>query len=621
MLSADCWGIVPGYEDTSRVWRPTPADSRRALLAAMGVDAQSRGPAPVAPLKVVRAGEAARMFERGTLTLEDGTTLPIDDHLPLDLPLGYHEFRGHRTEQPTHVIAAPQFCAAPPKHIWGWAVQLYATRSQQSWGIGDLADLRRLAAWSKGQGAGCMLINPLNATTPTVHQQPSPYSPTSRRFRNPLYLRIDEIPGAAEALGDDLKRFTDDGRKLNALPRIERDKVFALKQSACETIWARFRNVAGFGHFRAEQGRSLDEFAIYCVLAEKYGGDWRNWPVEYRRCDSPAVKAFAREQQNRVMYYAWLQWLLDEQLARASREQAIVQDLPIGFDAGGADAWAWQDLLAKGVSVGAPPDAYAADGQDWGLPPLVPHKLRACGYRPFVETIRATLRHAGGLRIDHVMGLFRLFWIPRGMGPKLGTYVRYRADELLAILALESQRAGAFVVGEDLGTVEPGVREALAAHKILSYRVVWFEDQPPEEYPKMAMVAAATHDLPTIAGLWTGSDLKSQEKTGQPTSLETTAEMRSRLARAAGVENGAPVEQVIERTYAALARSPSAIVTAMLEDALAVEDRINMPGTVDQWPNWSLPLPGGVEAVEASKLAKNISRNLSESSRRSGKGG
>jgi 4-alpha-glucanotransferase len=575
----------------------------------MGVRSRARGPSDVAPLRIVHQGEAARLFARGELTLEDGTRLSVDDHLPPDLPLGYHTFRGN--SQPMRIICAPRTCVEPPKAIWGWAAQLYSTRSQASWGIGDLADLRRLGEWSAASGAGCVLINPLTAGPPLATQQASPYSPTSRRFRNPLYLRIEEIPGSAEALGDELNELANAGKALNRKRLIDRASVFAIKQRACEKIWARFRGDPGFDRYRAEQGAALVQFATYCALAETFGGDWRTWPAEFRHPNNAATQTFAAEHEHRVAFHAWLQWLVDEQLAHASKQVAIMHDLPIGFEAGGADAWTWQDLLADGATVGAPPDAYNIEGQDWGLPPLVPHKLRAAGYQPFVETIRAALRHAGALRIDHVMGLFRLFWIPKGFGAKQGTYVRYRADEMLAILALESQRAGAFIVGEDLGTVEPGVRETMAEHRVLSYRVLWFEDAPIAKYPTLAMVSPATHDLPTVAGLWTGHDLEDQQRIGLTGNEESSQQMLQRLRTASGADAHDAVETVIERIYTALARAPSRIVTASLEDALAVEQRVNMPGTVDQWPNWSLPLPGGLEALEASPLARSIAKALS----------
>ena len=219
---------------------------------------------------------------------------------------------------------------------------------------------------------------------------------------------------------------------------------------------------------------------------------------------------YAAEHVRRVQFFKWIQWLLDVQLARASGHLALMQDLPIGVDPDGADAWAWQDWLATGVAVGAPPDEFNTQGQNWGLPPFIPHKLRKAGYEPFVQTIRAAFRHGGGLRIDHVMGMFRLFWIPEGQPAVNGAYVRYNADEMLAIVALESERAESYVVGEDLGTVEEGVREKLADHGILSYRLLWFEKERPTEYPKEALVAVTTHDLPTVAGLWTGEDLKSR---------------------------------------------------------------------------------------------------------------
>ncbi|HEX4147584.1 MAG TPA: 4-alpha-glucanotransferase, partial [Pirellulales bacterium] len=347
-----------------------------------------------------------------------------------------------------------------------------------------------------------------------------------------------------------------------------------------------------------------------CVLNEQLGPDWHVWPAEYRRCDSPAIAAWASAHRDRIRFHQWLQWLIDGQLARASAEIPVMHDLPIGVDPGGADAWVWQDTLAQGCSVGAPPDIYNSQGQDWGLPPFIPHKLRECGYEPIVKTLRGVLRHAGALRIDHVMGLFRLFWVPHGMGPRQGTFVRYRADELLAILALESHRAGAFVVGEDLGTVEMGVREQLAERQILSYRLLWFENTPPREYPRLAMVAVTTHDLPTIAGLWTGTDFAAQQAIGLDPSAAATQEIKDRLVHRGGVAPAAPTEQVIERAYAALAESPSLIVSATLEDALAVEQRTNMPGTTEQWPNWSIPLPGGLDALEQSLLPRRIAAAL-----------
>jgi 4-alpha-glucanotransferase len=346
------------------------------------------------------------------------------------------------------------------------------------------------------------------------------------------------------------------------------------------------------------------------VLAERHGKDWRRWPEEHRRHDSDGVRAFRDANAPRVRFHAWLQWLLDEQLAKAAREISIVGDLPIGIDVAGADAWCWQELMARDVSVGAPPDDFAANGQDWGLTPFVPHRLRAAGYRPFIQTIRAMLGHAGGLRIDHVMGLFRLFWIPRGLGAKHGAYVRSRAEELLAICAVESVRAKAFIVGEDLGTVEAGVRETLAEKKMLSYRLLYFEPTPPAQFPELALTSVTTHDLATIAGLWTGSDLEDQRRIGQQPNEAGMKQLRDKIAQLDGLAEDATVDEAIVKTHAALSKAPSRVLLATLDDALGVPERPNMPGTVTEWPNWSLALPRTLEEIEGDPLPRRVAASL-----------
>jgi 4-alpha-glucanotransferase len=261
------------------------------------------------------------------------------------------------------------------------------------------------------------------------------------------------------------------------------------------------------------------------------------------------------------------------------------------------------------VAVGAPPDLFNTQGQNWGLPPFIPHRLRAAGYDPFIQTIRATMRHAGGLRIDHAMGLFRLYWIPQGATAKDGAYVRYRADELLAIVALESQRARAFVIGEDLGTVEEGVREKLCENGVLSYRLMWFEEKPPAEFPVEALAAVSTHDLPTVAGVWTGSDIEAQKKIGLKPNEEGQNQWREKLVKVAGEQ--APVDDVVEKAYELLATAPSRILTASPDDALAVEERPNMPSTMnDKWPNWSLALPMDAESIRSHSLVRRVAETL-----------
>ena len=565
---------------------------------------------------VVRQGQRLRIGP-AEIRLEDGSRLTVDRTLPGDLPLGYHEVNGRRGT-PATLIVTPSACYLPPAlQTWGWAIQLYAARSRKSWGLGDLADLRMLGRWAAKQGAGIALISPLAAPAPTLPQQPSPYFPSSRRFRSPLYLRVDEVEGAREC--ERLSEIGRRARRLNADRLIDRDRIFALKSEALEAIWGLIgtREDPRFDRFCREQ-EGLEEFARYCALAERFGPDWRTWPEQYRHPSAPAV---AREvatgrMRDRVRFHQWLQYQVDRQLARASAALPVMQDLPIGFDAAGADAWAFQHVLALGMTVGAPPDEFNTQGQNWGLPPFVPDKLRSSGYKPFAETIRACLRHAGGLRIDHAMGLFRLFWIPAGMEPKDGAYVRSHAADLLGIVALESQRADAIIVGEDLGTVEDHVRAELEAAKILSYRLVWFEKAPPSRYPRSSLAAVTTHDLPTIAGLWSGSDLDVQNELGLSPNEAGTREIRTRVRRMTRASESTPAAEVVARVHEALATAPSRIVTATLDDAMAVEERPNMPATSDEWPNWKLSLPQRIETLPSNRLAKRIARALARHSRR-----
>lgn len=619
MTDPETWGVAEGYEDSQGDWRDVSGTTVTSILRTMG-SAQRRKPPGLGvdtPVIVARAGKPIKVAGGPwLLETEDGGSEPVDGRLPADLPPGYHQLRRVTDGHGVLLVVSPRRCHLPADlRTWGWALQLYATRSRTSWGIGDLGDLRRLARWSRSRGAGMGLLNPLHAVTPGVAQEPSPYYPSSRCFRNPIYLRIEEVPGV-DGMVDDLAV---QARMLNADRLIDRDAVWRLKQEALERAWTRFRDRggdAGFDRYRDEQGAALDRFAGYCVLAERHGSPWSTWPAELRRPDSPAVARFTADHHDRIRFHQWLQWLVEQQLEAAGEAIDLVQDLAIGVGPGGADTWQWQDAFALDVRVGAPPDEFNTQGQDWGLPPFDPWRLRLARYEPYVRTLRAGFRSAGGLRFDHVMGLFRLYWIPADTGPADGTYVRYQWREMLDILALESMRAQAYVVGEDLGTVEDMVRDELAARDVLSYRLLWFEDTPPRRFPRQALAAVTTHDLPTIAGLWSGTDLAEQRALDLKPNEESTEGIRSRLCEWVGLAGDEPSDEVVVRTHELLAQAPSRILNATLDDALAVPERPNIPGTTDERPNWSLALPVPLEDIETDERVAAIGRALCRTHRR-----
>jgi 4-alpha-glucanotransferase len=451
-------------------------------------------------------------------------------------------------------------------------------------------------------------VSPLHAPLPAGRVEPSPYYPSSRRWLTPLALRVDELPGAAASPA--IAALSARARRLNDDPVVQRDAVWELKRTALDTLWRADGPDLRFERWRAEQGADLETYARFCALAEHHGVPWRAWPAEHRHPDRSGVAEFAAAHHDRVAFWAWVQFLLDGQLRRAEQSIPLLTDLAIGVDPDGADAWILQDLLADGVRVGAPPDAFNRHGQDWGLPPFRPGALRAAAYAPLARLWGAAMGHGGGLRIDHVMGLFRLFSIPPGGGPTDGAYVRYRGDELLAVLAVESVRAGAVVVGEDLGTVEPEVRGALAAAGVLSYRLAWFEEGPPETYPVQALASVTTHDLPTVAGVWSGEDAADQRAAGIEPDEGALERLRGTLMGLTGLGPDAPVDDVIVAVHRRLAGAPSALVAATLEDALAIRHRPNLPGTTDERPNWSTALPVPLADVLTDPLVTRVTDAL-----------
>ena len=529
---------------------------------------------------------------------------------------------GSETGAVSGPVAGGAVAPAPAGRSWGFAVQLYSLRSRASWGHGDLHDLAELAAWSgRDLGAGFVLINPLHAAEPLPPVSPSPYLPMTRRFTSPLYLRIEDIPEYRQ-LSDEQRASVDalaaPLRARNATSDlIERDEVWTAKRAALEIIYRvplSDRRAAGFRRFREREGIELTHWADWCALAEIHGPDWRCWPAEARKPRSAGKLTAAAGSCAAAGFHSWLQWLADEQLASAQRAAlaagmgiGIIADLAVGSHPGGADAWTHQDKIVRGISVGAPPDGFNQLGQDWGQPPWHPGRLAAVGYRPLASLFEAALRHAGGLRVDHVMGLMRLWWVPQGMTPDRGAYVRYDHRATVGALAGQAARAGALAIGEDLGTVDPWIREYLAERGILGTSMLWFAREPdgtplrPEHWRRRCMATVGTHDLPPVTAFLTGEQVTVRARLGLLKLPEDTergnAELMLSRWRAALVAEGLIPPRVqpgpagfTVALYAYLAKTPAQLISVSLADAVGDRRAQNLPGTSDEYPNWRIPL-------------------------------
>jgi 4-alpha-glucanotransferase len=513
----------------------------------------------------------------------------------------------------------------PEDRSWGFAVQLYSLRSRQSWGHGDLGDLADLAAWSASDlGAGFILINPLHAGEPLPPLSQSPYLPMSRRFTSPLYLRIEDIPEYAKLTAGDRVRIDSLAAPLRARNAtselLNRDEVWQAKRSALQIIYRQpmtAQRRAEFDDYRRREGQPLQDWGLWCALAEIHGPDWRAWPEPLHAVSSAEVAAERDRLAGQALFHAWLQWLADGQLA-AAQEAAraagmrigIIADLAVGCHPGGADAWAWQDVLVTGVSVGAPPDEFNQRGQDWNQPPWHPQRLAAGQYGPLADLMHAALQHAGGLRVDHVMGLFRLWWVPAGMGPDQGTYVRYDHRAMVGVLAGQAVSAGALAIGEDLGTVEPWIRDYLAEQGVLGTAMLWFErggngaPLPPGKWRRNCLAMVGTHDVPPIAAFVTGEQVELRSRLGlltrsyQEESDESDAVVRAwqQALEAEGLlapgSRPSPAEFTVA-CYAFLARTPALLIGVSLADAVGDRRPQNIPGTTDEYPNWRVPLCDG----------------------------
>ncbi|MEV6946886.1 4-alpha-glucanotransferase [Streptomyces sp. NPDC051172] len=642
-------GVATSYSPSPDRTVAASATAVTLALAALGVDASTD--------ELTRAALAARERELAerllppTVVLWSGATssaleaLPAGTRLRIEteqgetrasaeqLPPGVHRLTatapdGRSAE--AHLVVAPPRLPTPTARSYGLLVQLYSLLSRRSWGMGDLGDLAELTAWAgRTLGAGFVQVNPLHAAVPGAPTDPSPYRPSSRRFPDPVHLRVEDIPEYAHV---------EDRERVRALlgraaelreavlekgALIDRDAVWELKREALELI----REVelgpgrrAAYVDFLAEQGEALEDHATWYALAEVHGSDWSRWPAPLQDPRSAETARARGELMDRVDFHSRLAWLTDAQLTdaqRAAREAGmpvgIVHDLAVGVHPGGADAWAQQEYFAAGMSVGAPPDAFNARGQDWGLPPWRPDRLAESGYAPYRRLLKALFRYAGALRIDHVMGLFRLWWVPQGHPPTEGTYVRYDAEAMLAILVLEASRAGAVVIGEDLGTVEPGVRETLRERGVLGTSVLWFERDwegdgqplPPEAWRADCLATATTHDLPPTAARLTGEHVELRDRLGLLTrpleeeraeAAHDTGEwlgllVRLGLLHGTGGAHGASEEEAeIQAVHRFLLCTPSRMIGIWLPDTVGDRRPQNLPGTWDQYPNWRLPI-------------------------------
>lgn len=617
---AEMHGVATWYEDWRQRRVEVGRDVVRAVLGLLDIDT-SGAKAIRAELKAARArprsivmreGHQPPRVPAGELRAEDGGVRMIRDRLPTDLAPGW--YRLATGKQWRTVIVVPDRLPEPTRS-WGWMLQLYALRSAGSWGAGDFADLARFAKWA-GKDADALLLNPLHAVAPVRPVPASPYSPSSRRYLNPIYLRVEETSAYKKA--DPATQSTVDSlRPANDTDLIDYDAVWDAKRRALELLWE-----------QAPKRQRGDDFATYCALAEAYGADWRTWPEELRRPDTEAVQRERQARRDRIAFHAWLQRLCDEQLAAAAKAAkgmsvGIVHDLAVGVDPGGADGWLLQDVLAEGVRVGAPPDAFNQRGQDWGLAPWRPDRLAATGYRAYRDLLSATFKHGGGLRVDHVAGLWRLWWIPPGASADQGTYVHYDSAAMLGALTVEAHHAGVVVVGEDLGTVPPKVTRTLRERGVLGSAVLWFTrdyrkpEAPylrPGKWPALTLATISTHDLPTVQGFLTGAHVRLRAEArvlARPVAAEEAVAEADREALEALLrKEGLLDEDRLLALHELLARSPCKLVMASPYDVLGEVRQPNLPGTFDEYPNWRIPLPVPLEDFFSDPRTAAVARIL-----------
>ena len=576
--------------------------------------------------------------------------------LPSLCSTGYHQLNitiADEDEAQTSLIVTPKNCYLSPEldsghKLWGIALQLYALRSHYNWGIGDFGDLHRAIDILAPLGVNIIGLNPLHALFPHLPEQASPYSPTSRDFLNPLYLNIEAIDEFERC--EEIQQLVASNNFQIRLDSLRDSKLvdytgaWCAKLEALQMLYRNFRQehlennstrAKTFRQFQAEGGSELQNFGLFEALQTQFHqqdasiSSWPSWPEAYRDPDSDAVKNWADSNSAEIEFHQYLQWntllqLADVQkhCARSGMTTGIYRDLAVGVTRESEQSWATQPLYALNSSIGAPPDDFNLQGQNWSLPPPKPQALINEAYDPFIKTLRANMRHAGALRIDHVMGLMRLFWIPPDYLAKAGSYVAYPFADLLGILALESQRNQCMIIGEDLGTVPDEVRAALQSNNVFSYRILYFEKnwhegsfKSPSNYPRYAMAAVGSHDLPTLSGFWQGCDLdlnqkldlfpsselrEQQSKSRVQDRIEIIAALeRENLISPEKINEAITVDdlcaELILPVHRYLARSEAALMLVQLEDLFGQKEQINVPGTVDQHPNWRRKLSVNIE--------------------------
>ena len=678
---AAAYGIEAEFRDArGDIKRATDA-TKRALLAALGIsttdeasaqrrlddDERARWSRPLPPVIVGRDeiafdailpvlatavaltvtfenGEARRM----QVTLRDDAA---DERRAIDgqtfarrrvsiedaFPVGYHRLTLESPAAEAALIVAPSRCWLPPDlargaRTWGIALQLYLLRSAHNWGIGDFGDLERLVTLLADRGADVIGLNPLHGLFVDEPENASPYSPASRLLLNVLNIDANAVPGFASCATVQARIAEPQFQARLAAAReaawVDYTQVVDLKLPVLRALFAEWaRDDAAFAAFVREGGETLQRSCLFQALHQVFlerdaVRDWREWPAQAHDPSSPWIAEFAREHRDDVDFFLWLQWIADTQLARAAQAAApmrigLFRDLAVGADPGGAETWTNQHVIAGEATVGAPPDIHNPRGQDWGLPPFHPHRLREEGYRSFIELVRANMRHAGAIRIDHAMALQHLYWIPRGAAPPDGAYVSYPLDDLVAILALESHRNQCLVIGEDLGTVPEGFRERMAAAGILSYRVLFFETDPrtgaflePEQYPELALAVLGSHDLPTLRAWWEAYDIDLKAKLGLYPSPEHERELREQRTRERDAlcdairdqglltSKGAMTEETLFRAaHAYLGRTKALLAMAQLDDLSFEVEPVNVPATQDEHANWRRRLSVPLEAL------------------------